>query len=96
MKKLINISLLLLFTLVFFACEKEIIMPVNQENKNINCFESFSDSDSFTRDADDITSINDSDSDDNTTDTDTEDGEDDDNVTDPDEEEDFEEEDFSK
>jgi len=33
MKKIINISLILIFTITFVACEKERVMPVSLENQ---------------------------------------------------------------
>ena len=74
MKTLINISLVLIFTMSFFSCEKERIMPVNQEDRINGCFDH----------EDDTNTINKSFSDDSNTGLD-----DGDQITDPDEEEDF-------
>ena len=106
MKKLINISLLFVFTLVFIACEKEMIKPVCEEGNHIDSFESNDDNDSFTRafgrdivivDNDGVTDPDeeeDFDEDDSVTDPDEEEDFDEkESVTDPDEEEDFDEED---
>jgi len=91
MKKLINISLLFLLSLVFLACEKEMIKPVSEKNSQINSFEFSDENDSFTRDASRDGNLID---DDNVTDPDEEeDFDEDDKVTDPDEEEDFDEDD---
>jgi|GEM_PF-1626480 len=108
MKKLINISLLFVLSLVFLACEKEMIKPVSEENNQINSFELSDENDSFTRggsrdanliDDDSVTDPDeeeDFDEDDKVTDPDEEeDFDEDDKVTDPDEEEDFDEEDSS-
>lgn len=104
MKKIIKISLLFLFALMFTACEKEVIKPVNDEVQQLNSSELSDENDSFTRsrilsvvsDDDRVTDPDeeeDFDEDDNVTDPDEEeDFDEDDNVTDPDEEEDFDEE----
>jgi len=104
MKKLINISLVFVFLMTFFACEKEMIRPVHEECNQIESDEN----DSLTRSsARDIICIGDDsvtdpdeeedfDEDDKVTDPDEEeDFDEDDKVTDPDEEEDFDEEDSS-
>jgi len=108
MKKLIKISLLFVLSLVFLACEKEMIKPVSEENNQTNSFELSDENNSFTRDMiSDIVIIDDDsvtdpdeeedfDEDDKVTDPDEEeDFDEDDKVTDPDEEEDFDEEDSS-
>ncbi len=93
MKKIINISLLFVFTLVFFACEKEIIKPVGEEDNQINLFELSDENDSFTRGLSRSTVLID---DSGVTDpNEEEDFDEDDKVTDPDDEEDFDEEDLS-
>jgi hypothetical protein len=94
MKKIINILLLFVFATAFFACEKEIIKPFNEEGKHIDCLGSSDNNEDFTRGSDDDSKVIE---DDNVTDPDEEeDFEEDESVTDPDEEEDFEEEEPSK
>jgi hypothetical protein len=92
MKKIINISLILLFTMTFIACEKERIMPVQfdyqSEQENGDCgFDNFENGIKGSSDGNissDFDSVTDPDEDDDF------DGEDElDTVTDPDEDEDF-------
>jgi len=94
MKKLINITLLFAFALVFFACEKEMIKPFNKDNHNSNCLDSSEDTDSFTREfalinGDDVTGPGKEEDIDGNDITDPDEEEDFDGITDPDEEEDF-------
>jgi hypothetical protein len=101
MKKLINISLILMFTLTF-ACQKERILPVGSEDQNEQCnvicgfedYEGVEDGDgtkSSSGNGDVSTDI------DNVTDPDEdEDFEGEDQVTDPDEDEDFESEELGE
>lgn len=97
MKKLINISLILLFTMTFVACEKERILPIGLEDNNEQCdeicgfddFENLGDGTKSSGDAGDGSledAVTDPDED--------EDFEGEDKVTDPDEDEDFESEDL--
>jgi len=92
-KNKINISLILLFTMTFIACEKERIMPVNFDNQGEQCegvcgFDDFENGNKSSLNGDtttDFDSVTDPDEDEDF------DGEDkeDDTVTDPDEDEDF-------
>ena len=96
MKKVINISLILIFTMTFVACEKERIMPVALENQmnfdDLECDEDFDFDDSSVKSSNGdnhgdiiIDSVTDPDED--------EDFDGEDKVTDPDEDEDFDGED---
>ena len=96
MKKLINISLILIFTMTFIACEKERIVPVNFDNQGEQCegvcgFDDFENGNKSSLNGDtttDFDSVTDPDEDEDF------DGEDKlDLVTDPDEDEDFDGED---
>ena len=109
-KRILNISLILLFTVTFFSCNKEIIEPVNNK-ATCDFYQEDNDVDSFTRSSEDRDIITLDGDNSSTTDTDlntdftesdedadTDDSDNLDNITDPDDEEDFDdpEEDNSK
>lgn len=100
MKKLINISLILVFAMTFFACEKARIVPVGLEDQDEQCdfvcgFEDVGDGTKSTGsgedDSTDFDSVTDPDEDEDFEGEDKLDG-----VTDPDEDEDFESEDLDE